>query len=127
MEQTVDGLLGLPQPEEQRSEWQRAWDELSDLRLEVQEEDTEGRIQRKRREAWAVNWEERRLLIMEFTRPNDRGELSLHETDTLKAVRYTPLRDHVIFGFFPANSHFFPRGLNHHFSALYNALQCWRD
>ena len=35
--QTVDGLLGLPQPVEQRSEWQRAWDELSDLRLEVQE------------------------------------------------------------------------------------------
>ena len=31
---------------------------------------------------------------MEFTRPNDRGELSLHETDTLKAARYyTPLRD----------------------------------
>ena len=53
-QQTVDGLLGLPQPEEQRSEWQRAWDELSDLRLEVQEEDTEGRIQRKRPDAWAV-------------------------------------------------------------------------
>ena len=32
---------------------------------------------------------------MEFTRPDDRGELSLqaHETDTLKAARYTPLRD----------------------------------
>ena len=93
VEQTVDGLLGLPQPEEQRSEWQRAWDELSDLRLEVQEEDTEGRILRKRPDAWAVNWEERRLLIMEFTRPNDRGELSLHEVDTLKTARYTPLKD----------------------------------
>ena len=30
---------------------------------------------------------------MEFTRPNDRGGLSLHETDTLKAAWYTPLRD----------------------------------
>jgi hypothetical protein len=30
---------------------------------------------------------------MEFTRPNDRGELSLHETDALKTARYTPLRD----------------------------------
>ena len=73
MEQTVDGLLGFPHPEEQHSEWQRAWDELSDVQLEVQEEDTEGRIQQKRPDAWAVNWEERRLLIMEFTRPNYRG------------------------------------------------------
>ena len=81
MEQTVDGLLaqvlGFQQPEEQHSEWQQAWNERSDAQLEVQEEDTEGRIQRKRPDAWAVNWEERRLLIMEFTRPNDRGELSL--------------------------------------------------
>ena len=30
---------------------------------------------------------------MEFTRPNDMGELNLDETDTLKAARYTPLRD----------------------------------
>ena len=50
-------------------------------------------MQRKRPDAWAVNWAERRLLIMEFSRPNDRGELSLHETDTLKTARYTPLRD----------------------------------
>ena len=33
------------------------------------------------------------LLILEFTRPNDRGERSFHETDTLKTARYTPLRD----------------------------------
>ena len=26
-EQTVESLLGLPQPEEQKNEWQRAWDE----------------------------------------------------------------------------------------------------
>ncbi len=30
---------------------------------------------------------------MEFTRPNDRCELSIHETDTLKTARYTPLID----------------------------------
>ncbi len=30
---------------------------------------------------------------MEFTRPNDRGVLSIHKTDTLKTARYTPLRD----------------------------------
>ena len=30
---------------------------------------------------------------MEFTRPNDRCERSLHETDTLKTARYSPLRD----------------------------------
>ncbi len=30
---------------------------------------------------------------MEFTRPNERCEQSLHETDTLKTARYTPLRD----------------------------------
>ena len=63
------------------------------MQLEVQEEDTEGRIQPKPPDAWAVNWEERRLLIIEFTRQNDRGELSLHETETLKAARYTSLRD----------------------------------
>ena len=93
MEPTVDGLLGFQQPEEQDTEWQRAWDELSDVQLEVQENDTEGRIQQKQPDAWAVNWEDLRLFIMEFTRPNDRGELPLHETDTLKAARYTPLRD----------------------------------
>jgi hypothetical protein len=72
-----------------------AWDELTDVRLEMQEEDTvtEGVIQRKRPDAWAVNWDERNLLIMEFTRPNDKGEVSLHETDTLETAKCTPLRD----------------------------------
>jgi len=93
VEQTVDGLRGLPQPEDQIKEWQQALDELTDVQLEVQEEDTEGIIQRKRPDAWAVSWGGRCLLIMEFTRPNDRGELSLHETDALKTARYTPLRD----------------------------------
>jgi hypothetical protein len=35
MEQTVDGLRCLPQPEEQIQEWQLAWDELTDVQLEV--------------------------------------------------------------------------------------------
>ncbi len=35
----------------------------------------------------------RRLVILEFTRPNDRGELSLHETDLYKMARYKSLRD----------------------------------
>ncbi len=70
-----------------------AWDELSDVQLEVQEGVTVGGIHGKRADAWAVNWEERNLLIMEFTRQNDRGERSLHETDTLKTARYNPLRD----------------------------------
>jgi hypothetical protein len=33
-EQTVEGLLGLPQPEDRMSEWQRAWDEMEDMHLE---------------------------------------------------------------------------------------------
>ena len=55
VEQTVDGLRGLPQPDslpedsERIPEWQRAWDELSDIQLEVQEEDTDGIIQTARR------------------------------------------------------------------------------
>ncbi len=44
-----------------------------------------------------LNWEERNLLIVEFTRPNGRGERSLHKTDTLKTARYTPLRDLLAF------------------------------
>ena len=76
-----------PQPEERIPEWQRAWDELSIIQLEVQEEDTDEIIQRKRPDAFAISWEELCLLIIEFTRPNDRGELFLHETDTLKTAR----------------------------------------
>ncbi len=98
VEQTVDGLHGIPQPKEQIQEWQLAWDELTDVQLEVQEGDTEGGLQCKQPDAWAVNWEGRNLVIMEFTRPNDRCERSLHETDhddddTLKTAWYTPLRD----------------------------------
>jgi hypothetical protein len=94
-EQTVAGLQGLPQPEEQIDAWQRAWDEVDDMHLEGEEvqADADMAAQRKRPDAWAVSWEKRRLLILEFTRPNDRGELSLHETDLYKTARYKPLRD----------------------------------
>jgi hypothetical protein len=55
--------------------------------------DTYIAAQRKRPDAWAVSWEKLRLLILEFTRPNDRGELSLHETDQYKTARYKSLLD----------------------------------
>jgi ribonuclease HI len=97
VEQTVAGLQGLPQTEARLDEWQRAWDEVADAHLEGEEElnDTDRAIQRKRPDAWAVNWDKRRLLILEFTRPNDRCEQSLHDTDALKTARYTPLRDRL--------------------------------
>jgi len=93
-EQTVEGLLGLPQPEERIDEWQRAWDELTDVHLEGEgwELDTEAAIQRKRPDAWAVHWGKRNLFILEFTRPNDRQETALRDTDAYKADRYTPLK-----------------------------------
>jgi hypothetical protein len=46
--------------------------------------DADVAAQRKRPDAWAVSWEKLHLLILEFPRPNDRGELSLHETDLYK-------------------------------------------
>ena len=51
---------------------------------------------RKRPDAWAVSWENRRLLILEITRSNDRGELALRETDQYKTARYRPLRDLLV-------------------------------
>ena len=95
IEMTVAGLQGLPQPEDRIAEWQRAWDEMTDLHLEGEEVQTDADMEahRKRPDAWAVSWDKRRLLILEFTRPNDRGELSLHETDLYKMARYKSLRD----------------------------------
>ena len=97
IEQTVAGLQGLPQPADQIEEWQRAWDEVTDMHLEGEEEQAEAdaATQRKRPDAWAVSWDKRCLLILEFTRPNDRCELSLHDTDMLKTARYSPLRDRL--------------------------------
>jgi ribonuclease HI len=97
IEQTVAGLQGLPQPADLINDWQRAWDEVSDIHLEGEGEqtDADAATQRKRPDAWAVSWDKRVLLILEFTRPNDRCALSLHDTDTFKTARYTPLRDRL--------------------------------
>jgi len=98
-EQTVAGLMGMQQPPERVDEWQRAWDELTDVHLEGEEapapDDTDAATLRKRPDAWAVSWKQRHLLIMEFTRPNDRCALSLQDTDRFKTARYTPLRDRL--------------------------------
>jgi ribonuclease HI len=97
IEQTVAGLQGLPQPEDRIEDWQRAWDEVTDMHLEGEgeQDDVDAATQRKRPDAWAVSWDKRCLLILEFTRPNDRCELSLQDTDAFKTVRYTPLRDRL--------------------------------
>jgi hypothetical protein len=87
-EQTVEGLQGLQQPEVQINAWQQAWDEVTDEPLEVEEvqADADMAVQRKRPDAWAVSWEKRCLLILEFTMPKDRCELSLNDTDLLKSA-----------------------------------------
>jgi hypothetical protein len=89
---------GAPGQEEQIDAWQLAWDEVDNLHLEGEEvqADADMTAQRKRPEAWAVSWEKRRLLILEFTRPNDRGELSLHETDLYKTALYKSLLDLLV-------------------------------
>ncbi len=97
-EQTVAGLQGLQQPEELIPEWQCAWDELTDLKLDGEGEDmdTDAMIQRKRPDAWAIHWGKRCLFVLELTRPNDRDALALQNTDSLKTARYTPLRDRLV-------------------------------
>ncbi len=81
VEQTVAGLQGLSQPEDRTDDWQRAVDEIADIHLEGEGEqtDADAAIQRKRPDAWAVSWKERRLLILEFTRPN-LGQLGMTAT-----------------------------------------------
>jgi hypothetical protein len=90
-EQTVAGLQSLPQPEKFIPEWQRAWDKLTDLKLDGEGEDmdTYTMIQRKRQDAWAVHWGKCCLFILEFTRPNDRDALAHKDKDSLKTARYT--------------------------------------
>jgi hypothetical protein len=55
-EQTVEGLQGLQQQEEQIDAWQLAWDEVDDLHLEGKEVQADANIaaQLKRQDAWAV-------------------------------------------------------------------------
>ena len=82
IEQTVAGLQGLPQPADLLDDWQRAWDEVADedLEGEGEQDDVDAATPRKRPDAWAVSWDKRVLLILEFTRPNDRCALSLYDT-----------------------------------------------
>ena len=96
-EQTVAGLQGLPQPAERIDDWQRAWDEMTDVHLEGEDQktDIDAATQRKRPDAWAVSWDKKCLLILEFTRPNDRCALALQNTDTYKTERYPPLRNRL--------------------------------
>jgi hypothetical protein len=52
------------------------------LEGEEEPEQADTDTQRKRPDAWAVSCDERRLLILEFTRPNDRCEEYLFMTRT---------------------------------------------
>jgi hypothetical protein len=56
-EQTVAGLQGLPQPEEQIDAWQRAWDEVDNMHLEGEEIQANANMAapRERPDAWAVS------------------------------------------------------------------------
>jgi hypothetical protein len=56
------------------------------MTLEGEEEQADTDTQRKRTDAWAISWNKRNPLILEFTRPNDMCELSLQDTDTLYSV-----------------------------------------
>jgi hypothetical protein len=66
---------------------------MTDVHLEGEDEQTDidASTQRKRPDAWAVSWTKKCLLILEFTRPNDRCALTLQNTDTYKTEWYTPL------------------------------------
>ncbi len=65
------------------------------MRLEGEEEQayTDMITQRKRQDAWQVNWNKQCVLILEFTLPNDRCQLSLHDTDVFQTARFKPLLD----------------------------------
>jgi len=73
-------------------------DEITDTDLEAVmdgAEEGDGPLRRKRPDAWAVKWGARKVLILEYTRPNDRAEDALQVTDAKKIARYTPLRDRM--------------------------------
>ncbi len=96
-EQTVAGLEGRA-CRNRKSRWTRGsgpgmrWTDDVHLEGEEVQADADMAARRKRPDAWAVSWEKRRLLILGSTRPNDRGELSLHETDLYKTARYKTAR-----------------------------------
>jgi ribonuclease HI len=95
VEATVEALRGLQQPAELIDSWQRACDEISDTDLEATDGpgDEDESLRRKRPDAWAVRWDARRLIILEYTRPNDRDAGALQAADELKFAKYTPLRE----------------------------------
>ena len=41
-------------------------------------------LRRKRQDAWGINWGARKILILEYTRPNDRAAGALQTTDAQK-------------------------------------------
>jgi hypothetical protein len=67
------------------------------LEGEDQQADIDAATQRKWPDAWAVSWDKKCLLILEFTRPNDRCALALQNTqaDKYKTEQYTPLRNRL--------------------------------
>jgi hypothetical protein len=73
-ELTVDGLRGIPVPEDATADWHRMCDELTDRDM-APEMDADPalasciRRTRKRPDGWAVYWGRRRVRILEFTRP----------------------------------------------------------
>ena len=95
-ELTVGGLQGLNPPSDRIDEWYRALDEVTDEQLEAEVGEEESiSILRKRPDAWAVSWAERKLFIMEFTRPNDKDVDFSLSTDRRKSDRYLPLRERL--------------------------------
>jgi len=93
-ELTVIGLRGLNPPSDRIDEWYRALDNAEDAMLEAEVGYEEASsIRRKRPDAWAVSWEDRKLFIMEFTRPNDKEIDFSQSTDRMKYERYLPLME----------------------------------
>ena len=70
---------------------------MTDVHLEGEDQQTDidAATQRKRPDAWAVSWDKKCLLILEFMRPNDRCALAHQNTDTYKTEQYTPLRNRL--------------------------------
>ncbi len=73
---------------------------MDDGHLEGESEPVEAdaALRLKRPDAWAYGWDKQCLLILEFTRPNDRCALSFYLTDTRQ--RGNPLWNRCV-GLFP--------------------------